>query len=89
MILRDRYYLFFSMAFSAACHFLCLSLICIVITPNLKIRDQFTEVTFLGPILEKTAFEMMVEESEPRTETLYRTQAMRKSEEYLNVYLLV
>lgn len=84
-MVRETNYLGGALLFSAFWHVMWLSLIGIVAGPDIKAQEKFTEVSFLGPILEKTAFEMMVEESHPKSETLYRTSMIVKSEAHLDV----
>lgn len=81
---RNRYFNV-SFLFSVAWHLFWLSAIYIVITPTVKLQDDYADINFLGPILEKTAFEIMVDDSTPRTEILYPTSAMIDSETYLDI----
>jgi len=82
---KMRNYFAASVVFSAFWHFLWISAIGINVEPNEIMRKEYTEVSFLGPILEKTAFEMMLEESSPKAETLYRPSVIVKDEAYLDV----
>ena len=82
---RGRNIFAITVLFSAIWHFFWIATVNIVVTPSIEIKDEFTNVTFLGPILEKTAFEMMVEEYQPKTETLYRISMLLKTEEHLDV----
>jgi len=47
-----------------------------VVTPIVQQSNAFQEVDFLGPILEKTAFDLMLEEAKPQAETLYAREAL-------------
>lgn len=62
-----------SFFFSAAMHLVCLSAVCIVTVPAARFNNtnSQTEINFLGPILEKTAFEIMAEDFTPCAETYY------------------
>ncbi len=81
---RDRNFNI-SFLFSVAWHLFWLSVVYIVITPTVRLQNDFIDVNFLGPILEKTAFEIMVEDSTPRTEILYRISAIIEGETYLDI----
>lgn len=81
---KNRYFNI-SFLFSAAWHLFWLSVVYIVITPTVRLQDDFTDINFLGPILEKTAFEIMAEDSTPRTEILYPMSAIIDSETYLDI----
>lgn len=74
-----------SFLFSLGWHLAWLSLTYIVITPTVSLQDSYSDVNFLGPILEKTAFEIMVEESRPQIETLYQTRALLGIDEQIEV----
>jgi len=60
-----------SFLFSALWHLFWISVICIAIVPTVKLQKQHVNINFLGPILEKTALDMLTEESAPHSETLY------------------
>jgi len=72
-----------SILFSTLWHLLWISLIAIIVTPTVQPSNGYQEVDFLGPILEKTAFDLMVEEITPRAETLYA-----KSDSFTNAIYL-
>jgi hypothetical protein len=57
--------------FSTVWHLFWMTAIGIIVTPSVQPSDVYQEVGFLGPILEKTAFDLMVEEVTPQAETLY------------------
>ena len=67
---RDRIFNL-SILFSCAWHLCWISVIGVVVTPSVQPSDFYQEVNFLGPILEKTAFDLMVEGAKPQAETLY------------------
>lgn len=69
-VFRDRVFNV-SFLFSFLWHLFWIFAICIVITPTVQPSNLYQEVDFLGPILEKTAFDLMVEGVKPQTETLY------------------
>lgn len=60
-----------------------MSVIGVVMPPNVQTSNLYQEVAFLGPILEKTAFDLMVEESIPHTETIYARSALFLDNVYL------
>lgn len=55
----------------------------IIVTPSVQPSNVYQEVGFLGPILEKTAFDLMVEEVKPQAETLYAKSTLFFNETYL------
>ncbi|MDD4201909.1 MAG: hypothetical protein PHQ52_00390, partial [Candidatus Omnitrophica bacterium] len=67
--------------FSILWHTLCLSIINIVIVTEPLESQDFSDITFLGPILGKTAFEMMADGSMQQTKTLYRLSTNKIWEE--------
>lgn len=69
--------------FSTAWHLFWMSVIGIVVTPSVQPTEAYQEIGFLGPILEKTAFDLMVEEVKPQAETLYAKSALFLDEVYL------
>jgi len=65
-----------SILFSFAWHLFWICAIGIIITPTVQPSDIYPEVDFLGPILEKTAFDLMAEEATPQVEILYAKSSM-------------
>ena len=55
----------------------------IIVTPSVQPSDVYQEVDFLGPILGKTAFDLMVEEATPQAETLYAKSTLFMDRVYL------
>ena len=49
-----------------------MSVVTIITPDNLKKRDPYTRVDFLGPLLKKTAFDIMLENVSPVFKTTYR-----------------
>ena len=82
---KERNLFAVSITVSAVWHLFWMSIVGIAITPNITMQDEFTKVTFLGPILEKTAFEMMIEESKPPAETFYRASLIKDTEVHLDI----
>lgn len=74
-MIKDRN-LNIAILFSMAWHLLWMSLIGVVVTPTVEPSDIYQEVDFLGPILEKTAFDLMVESAIPHGETLYARETL-------------
>lgn len=74
---RDR---IFSISFliSLFGHLFWMTVITVITVPTGLSLGKYTKVSFLGPILEKTAFELMLDESNARFETLYRRPIMPK-----------
>ena len=72
-----------SVLFSTAWHLFWISIIAIVITPSVQPSNMYQEIGFLGPILEKTAFDIMLEGVAPQRETLYARTALFLDEIYL------
>jgi len=72
-----------SILFSCVWHLFWISAICIVVTPTVQPSNLYPEVGFLGPILEKTAFDLMVDEVTPQKETLYAREALFVDNIYL------
>lgn len=79
---RDRAFNL-SILFSATWHLFWIASIYIVITPSVQPSDMYQEVDFLGPILEKTAFDLMVEQVKPQAETLYARSTVFTDKVYL------
>lgn len=79
-----------SILFSSIWHLCWISFIGITITPDIQPGNFHQEVSFLGPILEKTAFDLMVEGAKPRAETLYAKSTLSDAKSTLfvgDVYL--
>jgi len=74
-----------SFLFSLALHLISMSGVYIIIKPTVRLQDTYTNVNFLGPILEKTAFDIMVEDAAPNVETFYNTSTITESEEHLEI----
>ncbi len=72
-----------SILFSSVWHLFWICVIGIVVTPSVQTSDIYQEVSFLGPILEKTAFDIMIEEVTPKAETLYARSAVFTDKVYL------
>ena len=72
-----------SIVFSSIWHLFWISSIGISVTPSIQPNSFYQEVDFLGPILEKTAFDLMVEEVTPQAETLYAKTALSLDDIYL------
>ncbi|MFH1594330.1 MAG: energy transducer TonB [Candidatus Omnitrophota bacterium] len=72
-----------SILFSVCWHLFWIVLIGIIVTPAVQTSDVYQEVVFLGPILEKTAFDLMVEGVKPQAETLYSRTAVYLDRIYL------
>lgn len=72
-----------SILFSSIWHLAWISLIGIIVTPGAKPGNFYQEVDFLGPILEKTAFDLIAEEATPQAETLYAKSALFANNIYL------
>lgn len=72
---RDR---IFNISFliSLFWHIFWIGIVTIITVPTGLSLAKYTKVYFLGPILEKTAFEMMLDESDLRVDTLYRRPIM-------------
>ena len=84
-MVKPKSYFTMAFLFSGLWHICLISTVSIIEVPNIKMRDPFTEVSFLGPILEKTAFDMMADEYRPKAETLYRTSVITKHDVDLEV----
>jgi hypothetical protein len=69
--------------FSTLWHLFWISVIGIVITPSVQPSNVYQEVEFLGPILEKTAFDLMLDAALPQTETLYTHSTLFLDNVYL------
>jgi len=69
--------------FSTAWHLFWMTAIGVIVTPSVQPSNIYQEVGFLGPILEKTAFDLMVEEVKPQTETLYSKSTLFLDKIYL------
>ena len=65
-----------SILFSFAWHLFWICAIGIIITPTVQSSNVYQEIGFLGPILEKTAFDLMVDEVKPQAEILYAKSSM-------------
>ncbi len=74
-----------SFAFSLLWHVFWLSAICVIVEPTVRLVEQHTDVNFLGPILTKTAYDIMVDESGIERETLYSSGAILTSMAKLEV----
>lgn len=67
---RNRYFTI-ALAISAFCHLACMSFVTIVILPERAAAHEYTSVSFLGPILEKTALEIVMANKPAGIETRY------------------
>ena len=72
-----------SVLFSSLWHLFWILAIGIVITPTVQPSNLYHDVSFLGPILEKTAFDMMTEGAKPQAETLYAWSTLFIDNAYL------
>ncbi|MFH1380611.1 MAG: energy transducer TonB [Candidatus Omnitrophota bacterium] len=72
-----------ALLFSALWHLFWISAVIIIVTPTVQPSTMYQEVGFLGPILEKTAFDLMVDEVMPQAETLYARGATFVDKIYL------
>ncbi|MBN1354067.1 MAG: hypothetical protein JW994_05330, partial [Candidatus Omnitrophica bacterium] len=72
-----------AIAFSTMWHLFWISAIGIVIPPSVQPNNVYQEVDFLGPILEKTAFDILSEKATVHTETLYAKTALFVDKVYL------
>jgi hypothetical protein len=70
---------------SLGIHILGMTAVTIITPEDFFKTEPFTKVTFLGPILEKTAFEMMVEGSDPVARTRYTLGTLSGADKYLRV----
>jgi len=81
-VFKDRIFNL-SVLFSGAWHLFWVCVIGIVITPTVQPSNLYQEINFLGPILEKTAFDMMTEGRKPLAETVYARSALFIDNVYL------
>ena len=65
-----------SILISTVWHLFWIFAIGIVVTPTVETSNLYNQVEFLGPILEKTAFDLMTEGINPQSETLYATSSL-------------
>ena len=65
-----------SIVFSTVWHLFWICAIGIVVTPSVQPTNVHQEIGFLGPILEKTAFDLLAEDVKPQAETLYVSSAL-------------
>lgn len=72
-----------SILLSTAWHLFWIFSVGIIITPTVETSNLYQEVDFLGPLLEKTAFDFMTEEAVPQSETLYATSSLFIENAYL------
>ena len=72
-----------AVVFSTVWHLFWIFAIGIVVTPNVRSNNVYQEVDFLGPILEKTAFDLMVDQATPKAETLYSSSILLSESIYL------
>ncbi len=72
-----------SIAFSTVWHLFWICVVGIAITPSVRPANLHQEVGFLGPILEKTAFDLLTENVNPQAETLYSSSVLFQDEIYL------
>ncbi len=72
-----------SIVFSTIWHLFWICAICIVVTPSVQPTNVHQEIGFLGPILEKTAFDFLTEDVKPQAETLYASSTLFHDKVYL------
>ena len=56
---------------STAWHLVCMFAVSVEVLPEVPMISTFAEIYFLGPILEKTIFEMLMEDNPKNAETAY------------------
>ena len=81
-LFSDRVYNL-SIVFSTVWHLFWICAIGIVVTPSVQPTNVHQEIDFLGPILEKTAFDILVENVKPQAETIYASSALFHDKVYL------
>jgi len=74
-----------SILFSLLWHIFWILAVGVVVTPTVESSDLYQEVSFLGPILEKTAFDIMAEGGIPHSETVYTSSSTLITSAYLRV----
>lgn len=72
-----------SIVFSTIWHLFWICAIGIVVTPSVQPTNVHQNIGFLGPILEKTAFDLLAESAKPQVETLYASSALFHDKIYL------
>ncbi|MDD5440547.1 MAG: hypothetical protein PHS37_10225 [Candidatus Omnitrophica bacterium] len=82
--LKERNILVTAVTGSLVWHVACSVLFGISISPESSVRPKYGQINFLGPLLEKTAFEKMVVERHQPGETLDRVPFLIKSEQSLD-----
>lgn len=70
---------------SMVMHFVWITGVKITISPDISAKPKFADVTFLGSILEKTSFEVMLPGLPFNSETLYKTRSIKESEACLSL----
>lgn len=74
-----------SILFSLIWHVFWIFAVGIAAAPTVESSDLYQEVSFLGPILEKTAFDIMAEGGIPHSETVYTSSSTLVTNAYLRV----
>ena len=74
-----------ALVFSVGIHLFSMSAVSIISPEDFPRARQFTEVTFLGPILKKTAFDIMIENVDPVVMTSYSFGPLSGESNYLDV----
>ncbi|MFC1549096.1 energy transducer TonB [Candidatus Omnitrophota bacterium] len=70
---------------SLAAHIFGMTAVTIITPENMRMRGAYTRVDFLGPILRKTAFDIMLENTEPLMSTTYTHSPLSMRNRYLDV----
>jgi len=70
---------------SLAVHVIGMSIVTIVTPGDIKRKKPYTRVSFLGPILRKTAFDIMLESAQPILRTTYGFSTIGPESGYLKV----
>lgn len=82
---KEKNYFVAAVTISAVCHLFWFSVVDIVAAAHENSTDDYTEINFLGPILEKTAFDVMIESAPVKSEILYSNAMMVKPKGDLSV----
>ena len=70
---------------SLSVHIVSISVFAIISPESMKVRKPYTKVTFLGPLLNKTAFDIMLENVKPVFKTTYRHAMSTPDSNYLDI----
>jgi hypothetical protein len=72
---------------SLTIHIFGMSAVTIITPEDLRRSGPYTRVDFLGPILKKTAFDIMLENAEPLMSTTYQYSPLDAHDSYLDVVI--